>query len=860
MRASVLVPVAALSLLGGAGRVATADLGRAGGGAVTPVAAVMELFPVEPGANAERGFAVALDGDLLAVGAPLDDETGAKNAGAVYLFTWEDGSWEQKAKLFADPPQPDARFGSAVALEEEDGVLAVAALGKGTVYLFDDHPDGVWRQRQRLTGPAGQGGGVFGRSVALDGDLLAVGAVGPHGRGPGAVHLYSILGTEPWTSAPLRIAPAQPQPGERFGQAVALAGGLLVAGAPGHSAEGKSYVGAAYVFVFDGSGWVPLKKLLAPDRSAGDQLGAAVATDGFNVVLGAPTADRDDADRAGAVYGSTCHLGVCAEPERLASPAAVAGGQLGFTLALSEGVLVAGGPGDAREDSAGVIQVFRSGVPSTSGETVWLPDPLPLPSNAEERDLAGFAAGAGFGRVVVAGVLGDQGSASAGAVWSFALGEGEEWSEEGEAVARDPLWRPADPAAAERSGPSGEPPSFSLFGSSVAATEDFVAVGSRRESGDGGDSAGEVYVYRRAGRGFRQEVRLTSIAGLNAPDAFGAAVALDGASLLVGAPGGIGGPGAPTAYGAAYLFSRSAEPRPRWRLEEPIYWGGPGAGERLGASVAITDGVLAVGDPRPSSAGKVFVIERRDGEWVQVPFPESPDETQGDELGAALSLEGGLLAIGSPGAPHIEPEPDIPNSTWLGRKKVTAPAEATREGAVYLARRSAQGTWTISDRLEAPIVCGADDVVPVAGLGTAVALREGMLAAGAPAACGGRGALGLLQGVGGSQARGVELGSGPDNLLRLGAAVAVSAERLLAGAPGAADGIPAASGRLVVYEPIDGWLQTGEITAPHPLPGDLFGSAIALTDEFFVVTSPGASRGDRVTVFPLPAADEELEP
>src|SRR6185295_9615340 len=51
-----------------------------------------ELFPVEPGINAERGFAVAVDGDWLAMGAPRDDEEG-KDAGAVYLFHWSGTIW-----------------------------------------------------------------------------------------------------------------------------------------------------------------------------------------------------------------------------------------------------------------------------------------------------------------------------------------------------------------------------------------------------------------------------------------------------------------------------------------------------------------------------------------------------------------------------------------------------------------------------------------------------------------------------------------------------------------------------------------------------------------------------------------------
>src|SRR5690349_4383400 len=118
---------------------------------------VTELFPVEPTINAERGFAVAADGDWLAMGAPRDDGAG-KDAGAVYLFHWSGTTWDLKAKLFADPPRPKAELGLALAMR--GGVLAASAPGEGAVYLFAQQ-DGLWVQTKRLTHPD-SGAGMFG--------------------------------------------------------------------------------------------------------------------------------------------------------------------------------------------------------------------------------------------------------------------------------------------------------------------------------------------------------------------------------------------------------------------------------------------------------------------------------------------------------------------------------------------------------------------------------------------------------------------------------------------------------------------------------------------------------------------------
>src|SRR3954462_11615262 len=85
-----LAPIAAARAGAGSARLAAAAvLPQAG-----PPYPVTELFPAEPGIDVERGFAVAADGDWLAMGAPRDDGV-EKEAGAVYLFRWSGTTWDQ---------------------------------------------------------------------------------------------------------------------------------------------------------------------------------------------------------------------------------------------------------------------------------------------------------------------------------------------------------------------------------------------------------------------------------------------------------------------------------------------------------------------------------------------------------------------------------------------------------------------------------------------------------------------------------------------------------------------------------------------------------------------------------------------
>ena len=76
-------------------------------------------------------------------------------------------------------------------------------------------------------------GAAFGTSVAVKGELLAIGAPGDRG---GSVHVYAADGRY-W-----RLTPNEPPIISSFGRAVAADGNLIVVGAPSEGA------GAFYIF------------------------------------------------------------------------------------------------------------------------------------------------------------------------------------------------------------------------------------------------------------------------------------------------------------------------------------------------------------------------------------------------------------------------------------------------------------------------------------------------------------------------------------------------------------------------------------------------------------------------------------
>jgi FG-GAP repeat protein len=774
----------------------------------SPILAISELFPAEPGVNAERGFAVAVSGDWLAMGTRLDDEAG-ENAGAVYLFKWSVTAWEQKAKLLPTTPAIKAQFGSALVLR--GNVLAIGAPGQGAVYVFEVS-DGEWVQRARRDGPAN-----FGRSLSLSDGELAVGAVDGHGRQAGAVYLYR----GPSWDLEAVVRPRRPQKGERFGQAVALAGDFLLAGAPGYDLgpRGQSTdAGTVYVFERRAGAWQEMQRLRAADSGsslswdpAGDQFGFAIATDGSEIFVGAPTAEPMGTN-SGALYrfehGAKSWIG----RGLLEAEDAQSGDQLGFSFALSENLLVAGAFAPPPAEARGGLHVFRR-----DGDS-WreLEVEEQTPGNAEVRDLAGFAVAAGAGRVAVGGVLGDQGSGGAGASWSFRCAEEEACSEEGEAVARD-LGAGGDFGASvaltEVSGNDGSPPAF-------------LAVGAPRDQGGFG---GAVYLYRRAGReGWRQEARLLSS---YPQDGFGSAVAFDGARVAVGAPQGFFLPTSPpTHYDQGYVEVYTRK-RGAWTFEVSFVAGNPAPEEMVGASLSFENNVLAIGAPRGSGPGGVYVVEKLSEGWKQTDFLQAPVEEPvpqvavvgpaGDGFGSAVALRGNLLVIGAPGMDG-------------------------GAGAVYVSSRG-QGGWSAPQRLRL--------IEPALGqqLGAAVAIGDGFIAVGAPGFGGGSGAVVLFEGSGGAWRQVQTFQGAPGQ--RLGASLAVWGQRLAAGAPGPDLVELGAEGRASIFERRqDGtWVSLGDLTGVVRTAGDRFGKAVGLSKGFLVVTSPRLlpDRSPRVTLFDL---------
>jgi hypothetical protein len=146
----------------------------------------------------EFGFSVAISGDNVLVGAPLDD-AGAIDSGAAYLF---DAGTGNLLRTFLNPaPGLNDEFGKSVAISG-DNVLVGAPLNdagatdSGAVYLFDAGSGNLLRT---LLNPTLAASDFFGWSVAISGDNILVGAFldNAGGLGSGAAYLYEPIPVDP---------------------------------------------------------------------------------------------------------------------------------------------------------------------------------------------------------------------------------------------------------------------------------------------------------------------------------------------------------------------------------------------------------------------------------------------------------------------------------------------------------------------------------------------------------------------------------------------------------------------------------------------------------------------------------------
>ncbi len=249
------------------------------------------------------GYAVAVSGDTVLVGARDDDPRGS-SSGSAYVYLRTGTSWSQQRMLTAFDGSKNDYFGQAVSISGDTALLGAPGdddrgSSSGSAYLFIR--SGVnWSLQRKLTASAGASSDYFGHSVALSGDTALIGSYGDDDRGSasGSAHVYRRVGTA-W-SIQQKLTASNGGSSDYFGFNVSLSGDLALVGAYLEDARGSN-AGAAYVFSRSGTQWTQAQKLTAQDGASSDYYGYSVSVSGANILVGA-YAEDERGSASGSAY------------------------------------------------------------------------------------------------------------------------------------------------------------------------------------------------------------------------------------------------------------------------------------------------------------------------------------------------------------------------------------------------------------------------------------------------------------------------------------------------------------------------------------------------------------------------------
>jgi hypothetical protein len=281
---------------------------------------VGKLYPTGPVLPTRYGEALALDGNLAAIGAPgtamqpaavfvlLRDDNGTP------IFPFDD-AWYEETVLVPDGGSVLTEFGTALSLDDPFLLIGdtrddAAGINSGAVYVYMRNVVETpvrWFLDDKWIPFIDNDFNEFGSSVDLDGEFAVVGSPGDAGGTDGRVYVYERdASTKMW---PRQVALNNPTAFDwaSFGTAVAASDGRVLASAP---LMGFLHYSGGRVWMFEKSGetWLTTMDFQAADEQLGDYFGTALDVSGEALLVGAPGFAGLTEDLVSPVVGSGAML------------------------------------------------------------------------------------------------------------------------------------------------------------------------------------------------------------------------------------------------------------------------------------------------------------------------------------------------------------------------------------------------------------------------------------------------------------------------------------------------------------------------------------------------------------------------
>ena len=582
------------------------------------------------------GYGVAVSGDIAVVGAKAGDVRGNLDHGAAYVFVRYGTYWAFEQKLTAPNGAANSEFGASAAIGGDTIVIGAPGQNQaiGSVYVFARSGE-YWSLQKELTPPFGGTRTLFGTSVAISGDTIAVGS-------PAAEKCSVFVRSGANWNHQTTMSGSDTTIGDNFGTAVSLNSNSLIVGAPRDGTNATKDHGSAYVFTRTGTTWSPQQKLIAGDASADDSFGQAVAINGETVVVGVPRDDVGTNVDQGSARVFTRFGGVWTPQQTVLANDGTAGDFFGYSVAVNGQSAAVGAP--ARNSLSGAAFVFiRNG-------TSWSQQQRLLPNENTNNDIFGFSVSLSGDTVLAAApLLPSRVTATAtgqqisllpllpaqtnaavtpnsgalflpqGSVGVFTR-TGASWSQQTRLTAQI--------------APVGE----EYFGFSVAISGNTAVIGASGYN----NTIGGAFVFIRSGQFWQFQQILVDGQG-EMFDYFGASVAISGDTIVIGAYGDDVGS---VNQGSVSVFVRSGN---AWQLQQKLNANDTATGGVVGYSVALDGDTLVAGNQTYNSSQSAYVFTRTDGSWSQRKKLTPSNPGSFFYYGQSVAVSGNTIIVGSPG-------------------------------------------------------------------------------------------------------------------------------------------------------------------------------------------------------------------
>ncbi len=338
-----------------------------------------------------------------------------------------------------------------------------------------------------------------------------------------------------------------------------------------------------------------------------------------------------------------------------------------------------------------------------------------------------------------------------------------------------------------------------LYGYSLGVSDNTVIVGSI----DTGLNSGAGFIYTKGDNWTLSKQVSSADGGGDRTYGFGRSVAVSGDTSLVGAFKGI------RDVGRLHIYTKGSESQ----IIE-----GVNPGDRFGYSVAISGDTAIVGSPHVSIRGRVRLFTKGDdGTWAAAPMQSAltgatsdlitaSDPKDPDTFGSSVAISGNTAIVGAPG-------------------------KDSKRGAVYILTKGSDGIWKVTQKLTASD--GADGDI----FGFSVAISGDTAIVGAKESKGTDGTSYIYtKGSDGTWKETQRLTVAAGSKGKFGHAVAISGDTAVVGAP--LDGGKGGAAYMYTKGSNGIWTELKKITNSNVIANDMFGYAVAVSEDTLVISAP----------------------